>query len=271
MYTKYTLTVISAFLLVCGMIPLAGATADVAGDDATVSREKVAQIEETQAVKPTGEMEAKATLAARAAEVLDEVMKAPDQGIPVDLLNRAECVAVFPSTLKVSFLVGAKYGYGLVSCRQQGSDRWGAPTFFTLAGGSIGLQAGAKATDLILVVMNENGVNSVLQSRVTLGADIGVTAGPVGRDASASTDALLGAGILSYSRSEGIFAGVELDGSVLIYDAEATKQMYGEEWDVKTVLLGGKNVAPSMEVFTQALSKYAPRRVARLQSEGTPN
>jgi lipid-binding SYLF domain-containing protein len=110
--------------------------------------------------------------------------------------------------------------------------------------------------------MNENGVNSLLKSKVTLGADIGVTAGPVGRDASASTDALLGASILSYARSEGIFAGVDFDGAVLSYDEEATKEIYGYEWDVNTLLLGEKTVASNIEVFTRTLSKYALQRMA---------
>lgn len=250
MRTKPTLIVIPALLLALGLAPFGEAKPEATGDAGA-----------TQETQATGDREAKTALATRAAEVLDEIMKTPDQGVPVDLLSRAECVAVFPSTLKAGFLVGVKYGYGLVSCRQQGSDKWGAPTFFTIAGGSFGLQIGAKATDLVLLVMNEKGVNSLLKSKVTLGADIGVTAGPVGRDASAATDAFLGAGVLSYSHSEGIFAGVELDGSVLSYDAEATRELYGEEWDANTVLLGGKSAAPHTAAFTRALSKYAPRRL----------
>jgi lipid-binding SYLF domain-containing protein len=192
MHAKPIATAISAFLLALGFTAVTQATAEA----------QATQQEGIQAAKAAGEREAKAQLATRAAEVLDEIMQAPDQGIPVELLNRAECVAVFPSTLKAGFLVGVEYGYGLVSCRQPGSDGWGAPAFFTLAGRSLGLQIGAKATDLILLVMNENGVNSLLKSKVSLGADLGVTAGPVGRDASASTDLLLGAGILR--TSEGI-------------------------------------------------------------------
>jgi lipid-binding SYLF domain-containing protein len=216
----------------------------------------------TQSAKATADVEAKTQLATRAAEVLDEIMKTPDQSIPVDLLSRAKCVAVFPATLKAGFVVGAQYGYGLVSCRQQGADPWGAPAFFTLAGGSVGLQIGAKATDLILLVMNEDAQRELLDAKVTLGAGLGVSAGPVGRDASAATDVSLQASILSYSRSEGLFAGVDLGGSVLSYDEEATKKIYGHEWDVKTVLSKPQDAAPILQVFSRTLQKYAPRQLS---------
>jgi lipid-binding SYLF domain-containing protein len=229
-----------------------------------ISAEEPAQQTEPKAVAEGGaKTEARTQLAARAAEVLDEIMEKPDQGIPVDLLNRSECVAVFPSTLKAGFLVGAQYGYGLVSCRQPESDQWGAPAFFTLAGGSFGLQIGAKATDLILLVMNEEGMNSLLNAKITLGADLGVSAGPVGRDASAATDVTLQSAILSYSRSEGLFAGADLNGSVLNYDEEATQEVYGEAWGAKTVLMGNTETPAPLENFPRALKKYAPQRTPK--------
>lgn len=207
-------------------------------------------------------VEAKIQLATRAAEVLDEIMKTPDQGIPLDLLSRAECVAVFPSTLEAGFVVGAQYGYGLVSCRRHGPDPWGAPAFFTLAGGSLGVQIGVKATDLILLVMNEDAKKELLDAKITLGAGLGVAAGPVGRDAGAATDASLQASILSYSHSEGLFVGVDLGGSILNYDGEATKEIYGRKWDAKTVLLERQDTAPALQAFPQTLRKYAPPRLS---------
>ena len=230
----------------------------------TVSAEEhTVATEAPQSAKAAADIEAKTQLAARAAEVLDETMKTPDQGIPVNLLSRAECVAMFPSTLKAGFIVGAQYGYGLVSCQQTESAKWGAPAFFTLAGGSVGLQIGAKATDLILLVMNKDGMKGLLDAKVTLGADLGVSAGPVGRDASAATDVMLQSSVLSYSRSEGLFAGVDLAGSVLSYDGDATKELYRQAWDAETVLFGNKEAAPAVKVFSQTLEKYAPQRLAR--------
>jgi lipid-binding SYLF domain-containing protein len=226
------------------------------------AEERPSQPKATQSAKGAAHIEAKTQLATRAAEVLDEIMKTPDQGIPIDLLNRAECVAVFPSTLKVGFVVGAQYGYGLVSCRPTGTDTWGAPAFFTLTGGSLGVQIGAKATDLILLVMNEDAQRELLDAEVTLGAGLGVSAGPVGREASAATGASLQASILSYSRSEGLFAGVDLGGSVLSYDEEATKEIYGHDWDVKTVLAKPHGAAPALQVFSQTLQKYAPQQLS---------
>ena len=231
---------------------IASAEEDLLPPDAPHSLKVVAQTE--------AHIEAKIQLATRAAEVLDEIMRIPDQGIPVDLLSRAECVAVFPSTLKAGFVVGAQYGYGLMSCRQSETDHWGAPAFFTLAGGSVGMQIGAKATDLILLGMNEDARKELLDPQFTLGAGLGVSAGPVGRDASAATDASLQASLLSYSHSEGLFAGIDLGGAVLNYDQEATREIYGHAWDVKAVLSEQQETAPVLQAFPQTLQKYAPLR-----------
>lgn len=251
MYIQNTLTIISAALLVCSSPSLGKVRAE--GQPGQVGTQPVAET--------AAETQAKVKLATRAAEILEEIVETPEHSIPLDLLNHAECVAVFPSTLKAGFIVGAKYGYGLVSCRQPESDTWGTPAFFTLAGGSIGLQIGAKAIDLILLVMNEEGMNGLLDSTVTLGADIGVSAGPVGRDASASTDISAQAAILSYSRSEGLFAGVELDGSVLTYDAEATKEVYGHDSGASTILLSRADGGTPTVIFPRTLEKYAPPRL----------
>lgn len=224
------------------------------------AEEQVSQHHTTQSAPAEANVEAKTQLATRAAAVLDEIMETPDQGIPVDLLSRAKCVAVFPATLKAGFIVGAQYGYGLVSCRPSGTDSWGAPAFFTLTGGSIGMQIGAKATDLILLVMDETAKQELLDAKVTLGAGLGVAAGPVGREASAATDASLKGSILSYSRSEGLFAGVDLGGSILSYDQESTQKIYGHEWDVPTVLAKPQDTAPTLQVFSHTLQKYAPQQ-----------
>lgn len=259
MRMKYILTVTSTLFLAFSLLPLGKARAQTVREEATALEEKTPRTEAQPIAEKTADVHAKATLASRASEVLEEVMKTPDQGIPLDLLSRAKCVAVFPSTLKAGFVVGAHYGYGVVSCRQPESGTWGAPAFFTMAGGSIGLQIGAKATDLILLFANDKGVQGLLNSKVTLGADIGVSAGPVGRDASASTDVSLQAAVLSYSRSEGIFAGVGLEGSVVEYDAEATREMYGQEWPAKTVLMGNKEAPVSLASFPLMLGTYTPQ------------
>src|SRR5262249_1656982 len=150
---------------------------------------------------------------AKAARVLREIMDMPDKGIPEDLLARAECVATFPSVIKAGFVVGGQGGRGVASCRTP--TGWSAPAYFHLGGGSVGLQIGAQATDFVLLFMNRDGLNSLLSSKFTLGADASVAAGPVGRESGASTDAAMKAQILSYSRSRGLFAGLELKGVVI--------------------------------------------------------
>src|ERR1700680_416609 len=162
--------------------------------------------------------------------VLKEILDVPDD-IPQDLLDKADCVVVFPSVLKAAFIVGGSYGRGAMSCRS-GEDfkgSWGAPTMMALEGGSFGFQIGGEATDFVLLVMNERGASGILASKVKLGADASVAAGPVGRDASADTDATLRAEILSYSRARGLFAGVSLEGSTIRPDNGANKKIYGRE------------------------------------------
>src|SRR5271155_738463 len=178
--------------------------------------------------------------------VMQEIMNIPDN-IPQDVMEKAECVIVFPSVLKAAFVVGASYGRGAMVCRTGKDFRgpWGAPAMMALEGGSIGFQIGGQATDLVLLVMNEGGARSILNSKVKLGGDASVAAGPVGRDASADTDAYMRAEVLSYSRSRGLFAGISLEGSTLRPDDDATADVYGHKFTAREIVLGGEAHTPS--------------------------
>jgi lipid-binding SYLF domain-containing protein len=180
-------------------------------------------------------------------DVLKEILGMPDKGIPRDLLNKAECVVVLPSVKKAAFGVGGSYGRGAMVCRT-GEDfkgHWGAPAMFALEGASIGFQIGGEATDFVLLVMNEKGANSVLSSKVKLGADASAAAGPVGRTTSAATDIAMKAEILSYSRARGVFGGVSLEGSTLRSDGEANEKVYGEGLDAKQIVRENKAKVPA--------------------------
>lgn len=178
--------------------------------------------------------------------VLKEILDVPDD-IPQDLLDKADCVVVFPSVLKAAFIVGGSYGRGAMSCRRGEDFRgpWGAPTMMALEGGSFGFQIGGEATDFVLLVMNERGASGILASKVKLGADASVAAGPVGRDASAETDATLRADILSYSRARGVFAGIALEGSTVRPDNGANEKIYGRDVSAKQIVLSGDVAAPA--------------------------
>src|SRR5450432_579103 len=178
--------------------------------------------------------------------VLKEILDVPDN-IPQDLLDKADCVVVFPSVLKAAFIVGGSYGRGAMSCRKGDDFRgpWGAPTMMALEGGSFGFQIGGEATDFVLLVMNERGARGILASKVKLGGDASVAAGPVGRDASADTDATLRAEILSYSRARGLFAGVSLQGSTIRPDNGDNRSVYGRKIPAKDIVLSGKVAPPS--------------------------
>jgi lipid-binding SYLF domain-containing protein len=177
---------------------------------------------------------------------LKEILAAPDKGIPTDLLNKAECVVVFPSVKKAGFIVGASYGRGVITCRSGEGFRgpWSAPAFFALEGASFGLQIGAEATDFVLLVMNEKGASSVMSSKVKLGADASAAAGPVGRTTSAETDIAMKAEILSWSRARGVFGGVSLDGSTLRSDDDANKNLYGQKLNATEIVREGKVKTP---------------------------
>src|SRR6266478_4354726 len=193
--------------------------------------------------------------------VLKEILDVPDN-IPQDLLDKADCVVVFPSVLKAAFIVGGSYGRGAMSCRKGQDFRgsWGAPTMMALEGGSFGFQIGGEATDFVLLVMNERGASGILSSKVKLGADASVAAGPVGRTASAETDATLRADILSYSRARGAFAGIALEGSTIRPDNGANKQIYGREVLAKEIVLSGHVAIPlAAQRMVSTLDAKTPR------------
>jgi SH3 domain-containing YSC84-like protein 1 len=192
--------------------------------------------------------------------VLQEVMDVPDN-IPQNLLEKAECVIVFPSVLKAAFVFGGSYGRGAMVCRtgEHFNGPWGAPAMYALEGGSVGFQIGGDATDLVLLVMNERGASSILDSKVKLGADASAAAGPKGRDASADTDAYMRAEILSYSRARGLFAGVSLEGASLRPDDDASAEVYGRKITAREIVLGGKASIPeSGQHLVRVLQKNAP-------------
>jgi SH3 domain-containing YSC84-like protein 1 len=193
--------------------------------------------------------------------VLKEILDVPDD-VPQDLLDKADCVVVFPSVLKAAFIVGGSYGRGAMSCRkgQNFSGPWGAPTMMALEGGSFGFQIGGEATDFVLLVMNERGASGILTSKVKLGADASVAAGPVGRTASAETDATLRADILSYSRARGAFAGIALEGSTIRPDNGANKQIYGREVAARDIVLSGHvAIPPAAKRMVSTLDSRTPK------------
>jgi len=179
--------------------------------------------------------------------VLKEILGTPDKGIPKDLLNKSVCVVIYPSVKKAAFIVGGSYGKGAMVCRSgpEFSGPWSAPAMFALEGGSFGLQIGGEATDFVLLIMNEKGAQSIMSSKVKLGADASAAAGPVGRTASAETDVALNAEILSYSRAKGVFGGISLAGSTMRSDDGANKTLYGKQLSAREILREGKVSAPA--------------------------
>src|SRR5580698_3303819 len=196
--------------------------------------------------------------------VLKEILATPDKGIPHDLLSKSVCVLVYPSVLKAAFIVGGSYGRGVITCRtgEGHNGPWSAPAMFALEGGSFGLQIGGEATDFVLLVMNDSGANSVLSSKVKLGADASVAAGPVGRDASAETDIVMKAEILSYSRARGVFAGVSLEGSTMRADDGANKAVYGKDLTATQIVRDRMvTTTPAGKPLVALLNKVSPRHV----------
>ena len=190
-----------------------------------------------------------------AADVLNEIQSAPDSGIPDNILSKSECVAVVPSMLKGGFIVGAKYGRGLASCRTP--KGWSTPAFFTVKGGSVGFQIGGQAVDLIMLVMNNDGMQHLLSSQFALGADASVAAGPVGRHAEGNTDWKMRAQVLTYSRARGVFAGVSLNGAVVKQDKDSTREFYGHMVTTKAALTGEVDPPASANAFLTTLAKWA--------------
>ena len=196
----------------------------------------------------------------RAALVIKEIMAAPDVGIPQELIDKSVFVAVVPGVKRGGFIFGVNYGRGLMSCRtENGAGEWSAPSMLRLEGGSFGLQIGAQAIDLILVIMNLSGLESLLDSKFTLGGDASVAAGPVGRTASAETDALMSAKILAYSRSRGLFGGLTLKGGTIRPDKDANHELYQQPMNARTLLLNKTaDIPKDAQIFLDELNKFSP-------------
>src|SRR5579863_9918924 len=180
----------------------------------------------------------------KATNVLNEVMSTPDKGIPHDLLDKAVCVGIVPSEMKFAFGIGGTYGRGVLVCRKGGNGHWDAPSMFTMGGASVGFQIGGKATDVVFLVMNPEGMKKLVQDSVKLGAELSAAAGPVGRAADGATDLQLHAEILSYSRSRGLFAGASLNGAVYKQDRNGNQRLYGRRVSAKEILIEGTVPSP---------------------------
>ncbi len=195
---------------------------------------------------------------ADAATVFTEIMDTPDRAIPQDLIERAQCVAIVPGLKKAAFGFGGKFGRGFVVCRNSGAG-WGAPAAIRVEGGSAGFQIGVSSSDVVMLVMNKRGMEKLLGSRFTIGADAQAAAGPVGREATAATDVLLSAEILSWSRSRGAFAGVSLDGATLRQDADENKEIYGKPLENRDLIGKDVEIPPAAAALIAALNKRSMR------------
>ena len=195
-----------------------------------------------------------------AADLFSEIMGTPDRSIPQDLLDKASCVVLVPGLKKGAFVVGGKFGRGYAICRAASGQGWGPPAAIRIEGGSFGLQIGVSSTDVVLLIMNERGMKRLTTSKFTIGGDATAAAGPVGRNATAQTDALMTAEILSWSRSRGLFAGVSLDGATLRNDIDENQNMYGQRWDNKQILTSGATPPAAAAKLLAELNKYSPRK-----------
>ena len=195
------------------------------------------------------------------ASVFSEVMAAPDKGIPQDLLDKAHCIVIVPSLKTGAFIVGGKYGKGYLSCRNRGGEGWSAPATIRIEGGSVGFQIGGSTTDLIMLVMSQRGADKLLQSKFTLGAEGSVAAGPVGRTATAQTDAQMHAEILSWSRSQGLFAGLALEGATLREDLDDNATLYGSKLENRDIVTNGRRAPKSAAALLGLLNKQSPREI----------
>jgi len=237
------------------ILVLAGSLA--LGGCATQQRNSASQTEATKSA-PEGTVAAERPEAldrlTDSAKVLDELMSTPDNAIPDFVLEKAECVMVVPSMVKGGFVFGGQHGRGAVTCRENG--KWTAPAFVTISGGSWGAQIGAEAVDLVLVFTNENAVQALLKNNFKLGAEASVAAGPVGRQATAATDATMKAGILSYSRTRGLFAGLELSGAAVREDEDSMKGLYGRDVNLNRVLEGQIRPPAGSQEFLASVRKH---------------
>jgi len=214
--------------------------------------------QKSQDKKPTDE----AKRAQEAAAVLTEIMNIPEQGVPEELMSRATGIAVIPHVVKGAFGIGGRYGKGLMAQRLA-NGQWSTPTFVEIGGGSFGLQIGVEATDLVLIFTDRGGVDSLMKGKVKLGVDATVAAGPVGRKAEIGTDILLKSGVLSYSRSKGLFAGIALDGAAITVDDDANQRVYGRNIDAKSIVNSRQYINAVVAPFESALAKYSPARATK--------
>src|SRR5271157_5915318 len=213
-------------------------------------------------VLPVSAQEKEAARLKESYHVLKEIMDTPDKGIPRDLLDKSVCVVVFPAVKKAAFVVGGSYGRGAITCRSREDfgGPWSAPAMFALEGLSFGFQIGGQATDFVLLVMNDKGARAILSSKVKLGGDAAVAAGPKGRNASASTDVTMRAEVLSYSRSRGLFAGISLEGSTVRPDNDANERLYGKKVSAQEIVINSKIRPPaSAKLLLSTLNKKSPR------------
>lgn len=200
----------------------------------------------------------------RSTQVLNEMLNAPDGGIPEDLLLRAECVAVVPGVKRAAFGLGVRYGRGFVLCRRADTGLWGAPSMLSLSGGGFGFQIGGQSTDVMLLLMNDGGIEYLLEDQLTIGADVSAAAGPKGRGLGAETGATLRTEIVTFGRSRGLFAGISLEGSVLKPDHDANERLYGYRVDPRDVLVTGQFVVPDIATeFVEELNRIAYRPPTR--------
>ncbi len=194
-------------------------------------------------------------------KVLAEIQAMPDQSIPEDLMRSCSAIAIFPNTISAGFGIGGKYGQGIIMVRNETAGKWSSPAIFTIAGGSLGWQIGGQATDFVLLIMNRRSVDGILEGKFKLGADAAVAAGPVGRAGEASTDIQLKGGILSYSRSRGLFAGVKLEGAVIAQHWEGDEELYGKNLSAEEIMLKNKGAMPkSASGVLKVLNKYPHKK-----------
>jgi lipid-binding SYLF domain-containing protein len=224
-----------------------------------IMKKLIAAFALTTAVLSAAESDAPARLQA-AADVLKEVMGIPDKAIPQELLNKAQCIVIIPGLKKGAFIVGAKYGKGFVSCRSKSGVGWGAPGSVRVEGGSFGLQAGGSETDVIMVVRNESGMNRLLSTKFTLGGDVTVAAGPVGRSTQAETDAAMTAEILTWSRARGLFAGVSLSGATLREDSDWNNDLYGRKITNREIVTSTIAPPAPAKPLLDELNRYSSRK-----------
>ena len=194
-----------------------------------------------------------------AASVFSEVMSTPDKGIPQDMLEHAHCIVIVPDLKTAAFVIGAKYGKGILSCRTKADKGWSAPATVRIEGGSVGFQIGGSSTDLIMLIMNERGAEKLMEDKFTVGAEGSVAAGPVGRTATAQTDAQMHADILSWSRSQGLFAGVALEGATLRQDLDDNASIYGKPLHNRDIVTNGRKVPGSAAKLIGMLNRYSWR------------